>query len=136
MGMEHRWGRRKPVELDVTIDCRHHKRIRGRIRDVSSSGIFFAAPVDGLPLNSLVELIFTLHDQGVAQVHRVKAMVTRIAPDGMGLMFGELKPPEISMLLAASHGHDARVAARRISPMIEADSIGGPELGADRNAVG
>lgn len=138
MGMEHRWGTRQPVELDAVIDSRHRKRVRGAIRNVSSSGAFVAAPVDGLPLNSLVELIFTLHDRGVAQVHRVKVMVTRIARDGVGLMFGELRPHAISLLLASLRDHDVRFAARRISPPLrgEDDSPGEAEAGAERNAAG
>lgn len=136
MGMECRWGQRKPIGLDAVIDCRHHRRLRGYMRDVSSSGVFVVAPVAELTCNSLFDLVFTLHRAGVAQVHRVKAMVTRVAPDGAGLMFDEFMPPAISMLLASPPNHGARPAARRISPPLEADSVGGPESGADRTATG
>lgn len=136
MGMEHRWGRRIPIEMEAMIDCRHRQRIRGCIRDVSSSGAFVAAPVAELPLNSLLDLIFTLHDAGVARVHRVRAMVSRVAPDGAGLMFAELRPPEISMLLASPPDRGARPAAPRASPPIESDSVGGSEAGAERTATG
>lgn len=136
MGMECRWGQRKPIGLDAVIDCRHQRRLRGYIRDVSSSGAFVVAPVAGFTCNSLFDLVFTLHHGGVAQVHRVKAMVTRVAPDGAGLMFDEIMPPAISMLLASPPDHGTRPAARRISPPPGADSAGGPEPGADRTATG
>lgn len=138
MGMEHRWGTRQPVEVDAVIDCRHRKRARGCIHDISSSGVFLAALSDELPLNSLVELIFTLYDGGVAQVHRVKAMVTRVAPEGAGLMFGELRPREISLLLESLRNHGAPFAAQKMSLSlpVEAASPDQVELGADRKAAG
>ena len=141
MGMEHRWGVRQKIELDAVIEhgYGHLKhRIRACIRDISSSGVFVVGPADGLPLNALVELKSTLHHGGVTQVHRMKAMVTRIAPDGVGLMFGEIGQREISQLLLSLRGHDARAAARKLSPPLPGadDALVPAEWSAVRNASG
>lgn len=86
--MEHRWSRRKPLELEVRVDS-DEGTLCARSRDVSLEGMFLHGPVGLLEQNSLVDLEFRLGKTSGAKVYRVKAYIVRCADDGVGVMFLE-----------------------------------------------
>lgn len=98
--MEHRWGRREPIALSVVIHQPGRGLTCGRSRDISSRGIFVAAPRSGLAIHSHVEVVLTLVEKDVTRMVPVAAMVVRLSDDGVGLMFAALSAREIRELLA------------------------------------
>ena len=98
MAMEHRWGRRIPVNLGVTLHCRSVGRLRGRLHDLSSGGAFVHVPAMLAP-NTRTELVFTVRHEGTAQIHRFDAVVSRVGAHGVGLMFLQFDPQKLSALL-------------------------------------
>ena len=86
--MEHRWSRRKPLDLEVRVNS-NEGTLCTRSRDVSLEGMFLRGPVMLLEKNSLVDLEFRLGKKSSAKVYRVKAYIVRYADDGIGVMFLE-----------------------------------------------
>jgi len=99
MAMEHRWGRRIPVDIGVTLHCRPTGgRLRGRLRDLSSGGAFVQLPAPLHP-NTRVEMVFTSRHDGTAHIHRFATAVSRVTPQGVGLMLLQYDPKTLSALL-------------------------------------
>ena len=86
--MEHRWSRRKPLDLEVRVNS-DEGTLCTRTRDVSLEGMFLRGPVNVLEKNSLVDLEFRLGKKSSAKVYRIKAYIVRYADDGVGVMFLE-----------------------------------------------
>lgn len=86
--MEHRWSRRKPLDLEVRVNS-DEGTLCTRSRDVSLEGMFLHGPVKLLEKNSLVDLEFRLGNKSGAKLYRVKACIVRSAEDGVGVMFLE-----------------------------------------------
>jgi hypothetical protein len=101
--MEHRWGIRESIDLDVLINHGLRPPICGRLRNISLSGLFVATPSARPPLNAGVELVFVQQERGFVRIHRLEATVTRRVEDGVGLMFSQFHPGELSALRALSH---------------------------------
>lgn len=102
MTMEHRWGRRIPVDLGVSLHYRPLGRVRGRLRNLSSSGAFVHTP-HALPQNARVELVFTSGGDGAAQIHRLEGVVVRAVAGGIGVMFFQFHRQDFETLLARWH---------------------------------
>lgn len=98
MTMEHRWGRRIILDLSVTLHARVLGRLRGRLRDLSSGGAFVQTPT-ALPPHCRAELVFSTGNGGTAQIHRFDSVVSRVTPQGVGLMFLQFDPKSLSHLL-------------------------------------
>jgi len=86
--MEHRWSRRKLLDLEVHVNS-HVGILCTSSRDVSLEGMFLHGPVKMLEKNSLVDLEFRLGKKSTAKVYRVKACIVRSTDDGVGVMFLE-----------------------------------------------
>ena len=98
--MEHRWGRRIPLDTNITLNCRSAGRSRARLRDISSGGAFVQTPLP-LPVHARVELVLANSGiEGTTRLHRFEAIVSRIADTGVGLMFVQFNPEELTHLLA------------------------------------
>lgn len=115
MGMEHRWGIRRPIDLDVMVDCHSRGALRGRIRNISSGGLFVATGAASPPVHAGVNLAFTLRTNGLIRISRIEAVVTRVAEDGFGLMFSQFNPRALAAVLtsqqnAAEHAYHANAA--------------------------
>lgn len=108
--IEHRWGRRKSIALDVQILRGRRRPVRGRSRDVSSSGMFVAAPVAALAMHAQVELVMTLRDRDMTRIKRIAAMVARLGEDGVGLTFAAPSARDIRELLALCRANASRPA--------------------------
>lgn len=100
MAMEHRWGRRMPLDTNITINCRPAGRSRGRLRDISSGGAFVQTHLP-LGLHARVELVLAASGiEGATRLHRFEAIVSRVGQSGVGLMFVQFNPNELMALLA------------------------------------
>lgn len=119
MAMEHRWGRRVAVDLSVTLHYRPIGRLRGRLRDLSSGGAFVQIPAFLTP-NVRVQLVFTSGRKGTAHIHRFETVVSRVTPDGVGLMFLQFDPKALSALLLQleSEGVRPRLTAPRTATRV------------------
>lgn len=141
MAMEHRWGRRVAVDIGVTLHCRPSWRLRGRLRNLSSGGAFVRIPAT-LPPNTRVEMVFTAHHDGTAQIHRFATAVSRATPQGVGLIFLQYDPKTLSALLLRLEQQSSPRLLRAPHPAIHRDGgeTRAPETGAgktlSRSALG
>ena len=113
--MEHRCGTRQTVPALTTLYPRLSGPVRGRVRDVSISGMFVEtrATPQAFPLQSLVEVELVVPGPSGPRRCRCLAMVARATLDGIGLMFDRLSPPAVSRLLAVRDALPKAPAARR-----------------------
>lgn len=113
MAMEHRWGRRLPLDTNVTLNSRPAGRSRGRLRNISSGGAFVHTHLP-LTTHAPVELVMASGFEGATRIHRFDAVVSRIEQDGVGLMFVRFNPNELTVLLARLAAGETPAA--RVSP--------------------
>lgn len=99
MAMEHRWSKRCPTDLPVTVAYRPVGLIRGRLADLSGGGAYVRTRISLVP-NTLVELVVPNDEEEATRLLRVPAIVTRPDADGAALMFARLTPMEYDALLA------------------------------------
>jgi hypothetical protein len=99
--MEHRWGERSKLNIPVQVDCASRGVVLAVMRDASASGGFLCTAAQ-LPLLASVRVLLGTaamagHPPGI------DALVVRRAPDGFGLEWLELAPPEVLAVLSAAH---------------------------------
>ncbi len=99
--MEHRWGKRVDMDVEVILDTRPHGIVHGRVRNASASGLFVETDVR-LALHRRVHVIVTLRQGAVTAVQRLSALVVRCAGGGVGLAFHEVRPDAMTALRAAA----------------------------------
>ncbi len=97
--MDHRWGKRIPVDIEVRLACGSGVIGRGRLANVSSSGAFVRGDL-AIPL--LSRLRVTAEVRTTRGTHRLEAsaFVTRHAPNGTGLEWLDLAPAALAELIA------------------------------------
>lgn len=115
MAMEHRWGKRESVDVEVILDARPHGFTHGRVRNASASGLFVETGARFL-LHRRVHVIITLRQGAVTAVHHLLALVTRHAANGVGLAFHEFRPEAVAALRAAARTELGDTARRRALP--------------------
>lgn len=86
--MEHRLSARAPLNTSVAIYYKSLGLLQGQAVDVSRHGIFIRMGHMVLPLHALVDVVFPAGHTAGRPPGRTPAMVVRIAPHGIGLMFG------------------------------------------------
>jgi hypothetical protein len=106
MCIEHRWTPRREAGLPVTIACRSHGVLGGKLRNISNGGALVRLPIR-VPTNAAVELILPL----ATRAHRLPAIVTRCDDTGAGLMFGRMEPETWSALLSSLNAGEVDGAA-------------------------
>jgi hypothetical protein len=89
MGMERRWGVRRPVEVEVLIDNQPACTLQGRVDNISIGGLFVKTEASSLRMNAPVELVLSIDEAGNKHVYRLPAVVVRQANGGVGLMFDQ-----------------------------------------------
>ena len=99
--MEHRWGQRVPLRLDVSLKVEPAGSFHGHTRDVSLSGAFVDMPLHQLPLwtRVRVELEGVCRADGTAR--KFSAFVARRTPEGIDIEWRAFAPPAIRRLLTA-----------------------------------
>jgi hypothetical protein len=112
--MDHRCGTRQIVPGDTLLCRRFSDPVKGRVRDISISGLFVEIGLDAseFALQSLVEVELTPPGAVGGRSCRCLAIVARTTPDGLGLMFDRLNPPAVVRFLAASDAALARPASQ------------------------
>lgn len=110
--MEHRWGERAAVDVDVQLHCGPVATRRCRMSDASVSGAFISTALD-LRLWAAVIVIFEDPARHGRNSYRAEACVVRKTADGVGIEWNELSPPGIAALLSGPS------AAVPLSPGIE-----------------
>ena len=87
--MERRTHMRKPVDVSVYLSCSGYRPVRGTAVDISHSGIYVKMNPLYLPTNKPLNLMFALHidSSNIVHMHRVSAVITRSAADGVGMAF-------------------------------------------------
>jgi hypothetical protein len=116
MNVEHRWGKRIPLDLSVSLQWGPHSLASGRLRNVSLSGAY----VEGLPLLPVwTEVYVHLDGIGCGECSPVKAYVIRNEPGGLAVEWSEFAPNGVHRLIG-----EATVTARRESARDELDSVG------------
>jgi hypothetical protein len=94
--MEHRWGHRVPVDINVQLACRPDAIGAGRLIEVSASGGFVRTKLHP-PVLTHVEL--TMYDG--TQRLEVAAYVARRCHTGIGIEWCEFAPAAICAILSA-----------------------------------
>ena len=85
--MEQRWSPRTRVNLDVDLLIKG-KEVGGcRTRDIGMGGAFVEVNSAFQADKAIVELIFKLGSGKHLSRHKIKAIIVRVAEDGVGLMF-------------------------------------------------
>lgn len=115
MAIEHRWGGREDMDVEVILDARPHGFARGRVRNASASGLFVETEARFL-LHRRVHVIVALRQGAVTAVHHLLALVVRHATNGVGLAFHELRPEAVAALRAAAHVELGDRTRRRALP--------------------
>ena len=92
--MEHRWGKRFPLNTAVKLRLRSGAVVAGGIANASLSGAFVQT-TSRLPIYTYV--LLELDSDGVQQSgpECIPAYVVRTVPDGVGLEWSEFAPPAV-----------------------------------------
>jgi hypothetical protein len=99
--MEHRWGKRAPVDVAVTLRLASGALERARIVNLSLSGALVRTEVP-LPLYSRVLVKLAAKDSFAGSPQAVSALVVREALGGVGLEWPDFALPAIRALLIKS----------------------------------
>lgn len=107
--MEHRHGTRRRLDMTVLVRRRGWGgSVVARLADVSISGAYLVGPADAFPLHSLVQLEASPPGGASTRLMHCRAMVARIGPDGVGLVFDQVRPPGLSPLFGTAGAAPAR----------------------------
>ena len=98
--VEHRWGKRVPLDLMVTLDWGVAKGVAGRLRDASLSGGYVEG-VRLIPLWAEVCVDFPGVCGSQAASNRVTGNVVRSEPDGIAVEWTEFAPPAVRRIIDA-----------------------------------
>ena len=85
--MENRWVQRQPTDCEVVMKSPQTGQIHAHARDISLGGMFLLTDTDAPPLESLVDLEFTLHRAGLRVHHQMTGQVVHVNDEGVGVMF-------------------------------------------------
>lgn len=99
--MEHRWGRRVPVQLNVGLRIEPLAATSAVMRDISVSGAFIATPLPP-PVFSQVHVELMLTYENRQERYELPAYVVRHTADGIGIEWAELAPAAICRQLRLS----------------------------------
>lgn len=78
--LEHRWGKRRQVSLDVVVRGRNGLNLHGRARDVSTEGMFIQLAAQAISTSTVVEIELSPHDS-------LHSWVVHAGNEGIGVMF-------------------------------------------------
>lgn len=100
--MEHRWGHRVPVDMDVQPICRPRTVGTGRLRNLSISGACVQSAL-ALPALGMVRVVAAWPEKAVGRAG-IRACVVRTDPAGLGLEWSEPAPQGVVDLLHGRAG--------------------------------
>src|SRR3569833_2103583 len=111
--MEHRLRARAPLNKNVAIYYNSIGLLQGQAVDVSRHCMSIRSGRLALPLHALVEVVFPLEHQSDAESVRAPAIVVRVAPNGIVVMF--VNEVDVAVEVDGSNGADAEEFQRRYS---------------------
>ncbi len=91
MTMEHRWGARRQVALDVAVFHEGVHVAQCKSRDVSRGGMFVQGEAFEFPNNTPLEVEIVFDNQESLVRFHLHAYVAHISEAGVGLMFKRTK---------------------------------------------
>ncbi len=109
--MEHRCDHRKYISCEITIKDRKLGKLKGKVRNISLSGMLVDVGEGPQQINTIVEVSFPVEACGGTSQCRAKAMVVHQQSGSLGLMFSELDSSVRQMLRKMLYGY-ATVAER------------------------
>ena len=109
--MEHRCDHRKLLSCEIIINDRNLGRLKGKIRNISLSGMLVDIGDSSQQMNRIIEVSFPVDACGGTSQCRAKAMVVHQQSGCLGLMFSELDAGVRQMLRKMLYGY-ATVAER------------------------
>lgn len=115
--MEHRWGIRQPLEVDVKLYVGPGRPLTGRLLNASSSGGYVATSVT-LPIMTRVHV--TLGWDSAQSGDRIAAYVVRSDSRGIGLEWQEFAPVPVLALIDALEPSPFHTACTGICTTMEA----------------
>ena len=123
--MEHRWSVRKPQCCPVVVDTPRQGRVAAKLQDIGIGGMFIETDDITLPLNTPVNVAFTLPREPFREDFRLPAMVVRHAPTGAGVMFLDIELNILRALRRALYEplNSERELEVATSSIAEADTI-------------
>lgn len=98
--MEHRWSMRKPTNGAVVLNYPSLGLLRANIENISLGGVFVNTGRISLSVNTPVEMVFELPDDGARRIRKAEALVVRATGGGAGLMFHKFNPATFRLLQA------------------------------------
>lgn len=114
--MEHRWSLRKPYECCVAVSAGHTGSAIGVMRNIGFGGTFVDTGGLLLPRYAPLRLGFVLVDDDAAESpFRMRGMVVRRTPAGVGIMFLDTAADLLESLHRALYP-SAHVSAHRGAP--------------------
>ncbi len=85
--MDRRSSPRYSMVREVLLDCQAFGIVRGVTQDISASGVFVSTRYLSLDEDSTVDVCFLGENHKANHFHKVKARVSRVESDGLGLSF-------------------------------------------------
>lgn len=117
--MEHRWGIRQPLEVDVKFYVRPAHPVTGRLLNASSSGGYVATSVT-MPIMTRVHVTLGWDDPQRGSRDRIAAYVVRSDARGIGLEWQEFAPAPVLALIDALKPAPPPASPTHISTITEA----------------
>lgn len=109
MEKEHRCCARKALDRELMIGYPQTGFVRAQVRDISLGGMCIETTAS-LALNTPVELLFRAQANGAPRMHRWRATVRHIAPEGIGLRYEPFVLTELPALLGLLQAADLQAA--------------------------
>jgi hypothetical protein len=119
MTIEHRWGVRQAADFEVIIDYPRLGLVRGRIRDISVTGLYVETNIR-LPLHTCIDLTLVYKDDGKVHKFNWQAMVTRVTSRGAGMMLDRFDMSELAKLFSLIGGGPGHEHAYRAPHQLRA----------------
>ena len=111
--MEHRCSSRRPIAVDVVVECPRIGLVRAAMRDISLGGLFIETETVILPLDAPVSVVFDLPGGERDGGYCLRAMIVRHAPAGAGLMFLEPDADAVRSMRDTLYGQTVTGMSRR-----------------------
>lgn len=96
--MEHRYTKRKPVDMHVVLSCPRVGLFRGRASDVSLGGMRVFSDCVVIPLHAPVVVSILPHPDRPQHCVQAQGMVIHQNGNAFGLMFDDLEPECVAIL--------------------------------------
>jgi hypothetical protein len=103
--MEHRCDHRKLLSCEITLQDRKLGLIKGKIRNISLSGMLIDIGANAQKITTIVEVSFPVEACGGRSQCSAKAMVVHQQSGCLGLMFSELDANVRQMLRKMLFGY-------------------------------